>query len=1111
MSLTDRFDEQHAQLAAIKASEAELTEGPDAALAVLGPPTDPVRMRATLGILLRAERHQQAADLIRDQPPDEKWLELGALVLAFLGDCDRARKMIDRADECQDPRVMRRTRLGFAEGVIQQWQKHCGAGSLLAPRDWSDSDADLARTVIEVLDPLLSLVRANRRIQGDLELGAVTYAVYGARITGEQQLLTQYTGSLMKHVPVPPMVAELCLRGLIQCPDNLPNRLRAEHPGDFQSAFLAALVEREPLGRSEEAFDALVHLASEGKGENDKESVSLALVETCGACAPHRIDQAIEIVTRLRPKDSRHAALLGIFKQVAAGNLAEARSRLDDIRDEADAVWWQAQAQVCEKAGDEDGAQAAWERASELLPHPDILRHSVQASLDRRRFESAVRGLKKLLADAPNSEQDLRALAWTLIQLGDFAQAESYLSRLVAANPASTEYRLGLAQCLARSARPAEAVAALQPVCDSEEPPIDAILMQSELLEADGRAPEAFQILESIAADHWDEPQFLLRYMHRAHAANQDRLAHEAFVRVVELRRQGKVPAELMQETTLEQLLEYGKDYRRRREALQQEVVGGRMPWLFVEDMLGNPPTWAWTLHTQEVKWLSEEPLACASLTVYATNWFTVQVAATGRRIEAISASPPGLEVVADLSALVTLHQLGQLDRAAEFFGKLILPASFGDLRIHDAGRFGQHQPSRETELKRIRGELDRGCVHVAGGDDTGLIPVDEYSDNPDRHVYRLRDFIAPLQAAQKAPTHAIEELRRVAHRPIAVDQDHPALAVGANLLVDLATLRTLARQPVFESVVDAFAVHLSPAQREELVGELRAYETARDARRAHDSLWDIVSGMVARGRAMWEPVPHAAQCDDDCGTDPLPSVPLDAIKLAQHLAKPVIVDDRVLQVAMYQCDPASTSRAFSTPHILLAMLDAGCCTRQAVAADFRRLMRWRYRFLVPPPALLLAWARESIDNLPGDALLDVAAYLHDCLRDHGLHCGPEESTPPMPMAVKLMTSWLDSIMRFLADVWADDAFSNDAASYLTRWIGEEFIPSCPLGLGFSPVGQRLARVGSDAALRMAMVQMTGVQDQRRANLGLRTLAEALGVDDDAFLTVAAEAIRGIA
>src|SRR5262249_6483209 len=145
-----------------------------------------------------------------------------------------------------------------------------------------------------------------------------------------------------------------------------------------------------------------------------------------------------------------------------------------------------------------------------------------------------------------------------------------------------------------------------------------------------------------------------------------------------------------MQEGTLEQLLEMGKEFRRQRETLQEEVIGGRMPWLFVEDILKNPPMWAWTLHTQPLQWGSEERLSRAAYSIYASNGLTVCAADESRRIEAISAPPHGVEVVADMSALVTLHQLGQLNNAATYFRKLILPSSYGELPVHDSQRFGQ-------------------------------------------------------------------------------------------------------------------------------------------------------------------------------------------------------------------------------------------------------------------------------------------------------------------------------------------------------------------------------------------------------------------------------------
>ncbi len=180
MSLTNQFDEQHAKLIAAKALEAELTSGPDAALQLLGPLTDPIRMRAALAILLRASRHQVAVDLIRDRRVDDEWIHLAIVAFAFLGDITRAQYLVEQADASCSLVVMRLSRLGFAEGVIEGWRKQHPGHSLLDPEPWADTDVELARTVIEILDPLLSSVRANRKIVGEYEFSAVTYAVYCA-------------------------------------------------------------------------------------------------------------------------------------------------------------------------------------------------------------------------------------------------------------------------------------------------------------------------------------------------------------------------------------------------------------------------------------------------------------------------------------------------------------------------------------------------------------------------------------------------------------------------------------------------------------------------------------------------------------------------------------------------------------------------------------------------------------------------------------------------------------------------------------------------------------------------------------------------------------------
>src|SRR5258708_21254555 len=57
----------------------------------------------------------------------------------------------------------------------------------------------------------------------------------------------------------------------------------------------------------------------------------------------------------------------------------------------------------------------------------------------------------------------------------------------------------------------------------------------------------------------------------------RSRLAQEAFARLLQLRQEGKVAAELMQMGTLEQLLEHGKNYRKRLETLQQDRKSTRL------------------------------------------------------------------------------------------------------------------------------------------------------------------------------------------------------------------------------------------------------------------------------------------------------------------------------------------------------------------------------------------------------------------------------------------------------------------------------------------------------------------------------------------------------
>ncbi|MFL6546791.1 MAG: tetratricopeptide repeat protein, partial [Candidatus Udaeobacter sp.] len=838
-------------------------------------------MRGTLGILVRAKRIDDAADIIRGKTPDAEWVYWAAYVYKYVGNPSLANEAVRIGDNSADPLTMRRTRLFFANGFIDRIQASINEESLLSQSKWPEKTKDEANGAIEVLDPLISLVRANRAISGDLQLTSIICALSCAHIAGDRDLFSQCCDWLVPYVPVPLVMGEICLRQLHATPDGFATRLRVEHAESFQARLIAALIERDVLHEPVKAYDALVRLSDDASDATKKEVVAERLFETCCECGPERAQQTIAIIAKLQSPDSPLIGLLDAMLLLHANDLAGAEAKLLALRDEDDPSWWQTYATLCDKKGEYDAARDAWEKASELLPHPDLQRRAIQASLDRRKFESAVRGLARLVEAGDATDKDRDVLARLLAQLGRYPEAVQQLESLVSANPDSVEWRMTLAQCYSHCARGQDGIHVLEKVFDVDDPPLDAFFLQSQLLAAAGKPNEAFALLKSAAGDFWDEPRFLLAYMSYGHAAGNDDQAHEAFVRLLTLRQAGKVPPELLQEKSLEQLIELGTEVRARRELLQNEVVNGQKPWLFVEDDLGNPPVWAWTLHTQPMKWLSEDRLSRAAFTIYATNGFTLARADDQNRLEEISSAAEGTPIVVDLSALISLFQLGHLESAADFATQLILPSTYGVLQTLDSQRFGEHQPSQELSLQAIKKEIETGNIKVVGAPSEAMPMLDEYDDAPTQPCYRLRDIIALLQNNQTVDIEEIDELLRVAHKEINRTGALPSLKIGDEVVADLLTLRTLASRESFQKVVQVIAFHLTSEDQAELHASLLAHESAHDARRRHDELWRTVANLTNRGKVAWESTKEeTAQKSKKIGRD---AIHIDSVLLAHE------------------------------------------------------------------------------------------------------------------------------------------------------------------------------------------------------------------------------------
>jgi hypothetical protein len=395
-----------------------------------------------------------------------------------------------------------------------------------------------------------------------------------------------------------------------------------------------------------------------------------------------------------------------------------------------------------------------------------------------------------------------------------------------------------------------------------------------------------------------------------------------------------------------------------------------------------------------------------------------------------------------DVSALITLHRLGFLDAAAEYFGEILVPAGYLPTVLEDSRQMVLGQRSQQQSAEQIVKLVNAGrIVAIAeGAETTGATPIaDEYAEL-DAHRYRLTDVVRPLYAAGLLSEAAFSNVSRVCTRPSAVDETHPALSQFQDLLVDLTTLETIAHFGLLDAVAGFYRVRVTAQAHREVIQRLNAIAYQEETRGWHMDLWSRL-----RGDARFKFVPHSVP-EGLRGKDREPKdyLPFLACFIAQQTKTPRMADDRVCQAFTLNGMAEVPNAAFGSDALTLALMAGGRLDSERAAAAIRQLMAWRYRFIVPSPEILKALADPYRANPPGEALREVAEYVHDCMRDTGLFGGRENTEMGDSMAMRCYLAWMSNIAAFLVLVWADEGFAPESATRLTEWSCREFLPSCP-------------------------------------------------------------------
>jgi hypothetical protein len=307
----------------------------------------------------------------------------------------------------------------------------------------------------------------------------------------------------------------------------------------------------------------------------------------------------------------------------------------------------------------------------------------------------------------------------------------------------------------------------------------------------------------------------------------------------------------------------------------------------------------------------------------------------------------------------------------------------------------------------------------------------------------------------------------------------------------------------LLDAVVRFYKVVVTPIARLEIRRRLEAIRDQEETLAWHFDLWNQIRD-DGRFTFIHSAVPASMTAKRGDAKDHLSLLGCFA---GQELGIPLLADDRVCQALALTNRPDVEHPAFGTDAFILALAESGQQDEAKAAECIRQLMQWRYRFVLPSAAILKALAAQYRMNPPGQALHEVAEYVHDCMRDTGLFGGPEKTTLKDSMATRLYLTWVTTTTDFLVEVWNDQSFTDESAKRLTDWSIQELLPSLPRVLH----GQAKARFSALTARRLisqALLVLARIPQPRRAADAVKALKEALALPDDEYLRIVTEILN---
>ncbi len=1063
--------------------------------------------RQKLNKFIKEEGYAEALELLESTQLSPEWCHLAVVVYVALEREVLAKQTIVWAKENANLLVWRRCIYEYANMRWKIIWGHKSKGIIILPGDIEQEKKADINEILKVMQPVLLHIEGNESVSNELESKILLITINALWLLGDIEKVRRLVSYLETKRPASIELANLAMMGLVRpgsLKSNFPDRLNRENPDSFDAKIFSQLLKTEIFGQGKESFLTLKAMSPEIR-DKDKLMYCQGLFHVAKFLDKSEIEECLKLSEEMLGLENNFYKLAKAEYLLNTGDTNEAEKIVESCKDEKDPLWLQIYAFVLAEKGDFENAIKYFQDASKLIAHPQVLetygRLATQASQKDDKFKNYVIDAYKSLLDLePDNLSARHNLAFEFARSGQPQNAKEHFKYLSEHSP-DLIYKQNYGICLMCNGELEKALDVYDEVCDERDVPVEAVIVKTELLKKVKNPFIAFEYLQKNRKDFWDIPSYLQCYMKVSSQANQDDRMHEALLQLKKLQSQGKASPDIIQEMTLEALIEHGKEWNERTRQIHEFCLKGEMPWTLADNMLKHSIYMGWYIRTHELNWVNEEPATIASCSIYATNSFHPLKYDDGKvYLQRLDKPLSSSEVVMDISALITLHRLGLLDKANSFFKIIYIPALYSSKLLIDSDMFLPHQYSNVKAICEIKGAIDSGRIDILedlGTPDDRHIPyINEHTLPEDEgHYYRLIDILNILEEKGFVRKNELENIKKITLKSTGVDEQHPAITKDDDLVMELSSLKTICNYNLYDTVLDNFNVKLSIESKMQVFSDFNNIECQKELKEWNEELHDIISSN------------NFKRIEIDLDVKYRDDFSLTSLKLATQMNLPLYSDDRVLQAT--SLNDKTQKGVFGTDVFIEALYSQKYIDLESLTNIYLKLIDWRYKFVIPPLEVMVYLAEQFSGNLPGTELKKIAMYAHDCMRDPGLFQGLEDSADvPLPIAIKLYLEWVRLATDFIVKCWTNNNINDEAADKYTDWTLLNLLPTLPKYL--TKGGHRLTSMTKRILLGAAITQLMSISDIEMGSKILLKFKQKLELSDAEYNRVVSETIDAI-